>query len=77
MVGKILKRRWRDFAMRAWKTFFQAFAAAFLIPDAVYDVGAWESAALAAVAAGISALGNLLFAVGRAKRLELLYRPGE
>jgi len=44
---------------RATKTFVQAFAAALIIPTD-YSKDAWKAAALAAVAAGLSAVISLV-----------------
>jgi len=45
----------KKLAERATKTFVQAFAAALIIPTD-YSKDAWKAAALAAVAAGLSAV---------------------
>ena len=45
----------KKLAERATKTFVQAFAAALIIPTD-YSQDAWKAAALAAVAAGLSAV---------------------
>ena len=51
---------WQDLAIRAAKTFYQAFAAVFVLPLDALNVGAWESALTAAAAAGLSAAWTLV-----------------
>ena len=52
---------WQDVAVRAAKTFWQAFVAAFVLPVVALDVSAWKAAAAAAGAAGLSAVWNFLY----------------
>ena len=52
---------WQDVAVRAAKTFWQAFVAAFVLPGVALDVSAWKAAAAAAGAAGLSAVWNFLY----------------
>ena len=51
---------WQDLAVRAGKTFWQAFAAVFVLPLDAFNVGAWETALVAAAAAGLSAVWTLV-----------------
>ena len=46
----------RDLLWRAANTFWQAFAAVFVLPAAFTDFSAWESMIVAAAAAGLSAV---------------------
>lgn len=50
----------KDLAERALKTFVEAFAVTFVMPSSVWNGSAWEAAALAGAAAGISAVVSLL-----------------
>ena len=63
----------KDIATRALLTFVQTFAATFVLPPVAQmgQVGVWEAAALAAVAAGISAVMNLLRNVGPTPAVKL------
>ena len=51
----------KDLVVRAGKTFWQAFVAAFVLPVVALDVSAWKAAAAAAGAAGLSAVWNFLY----------------
>lgn len=56
MLSRFLNR---DVLVRAVKTFFQAFAAALIIPATeLYNFAAWKGAVLAAAAAAASAVWN-------------------
>jgi len=53
---------WTDIAIRAAKTFVQAFVAALVLPAAnAFDLAAWKAAVVAAAAAGISAAWNTIW----------------
>ena len=47
---------WRNLLFKAANTAWQAFAVVFILPDDWWDLGAWESMAIAALAAGLSGL---------------------
>jgi hypothetical protein len=51
---------YRDLAFRALHTFWQTFAVLFVMPDNVWDAGAWQSVAAAAIAAGLSAVKTFI-----------------
>ncbi len=50
----------RNVIERAAKTFAQAFLVVFVLPLDVLSVGAWETTIVAASAAGLSAVWNLV-----------------
>lgn len=53
-----VQQRVIDVVARAVKTFYQTFIAALVVPVSVYNGAQWKAAALAAAAAGISAVTN-------------------
>ena len=69
----------KDIGTRAALTFVQAFAAAFVLPPVAQmgQVGVWEAAALAGVAAGISAVMNLLRNVGPTPAVKMAAQQAE
>ena len=56
--------KWKDIAVRAFKTFLQAFLASIPVDAALLGGGwnVWRAALLSAAAAGISALMNFILA---------------
>ena len=54
---------WKDLAMRAVHTFWQAFSVVFVLPIDALDVSAWETTLAAAAMAGLSALKTALKAL--------------
>lgn len=60
---------WTDIAIRAGKTFVQAFVAALILPVAsVFDLASWKAAVVAAVAAGVSAAWNVILEAVKVRR---------
>lgn len=57
--------KWKDIAVRAAKTFLQAFIASITVDAALLAGGwnVWRAALLSAAAAGISALMNFILAM--------------
>ena len=51
----------KDLLIRAAKTFYQAFAAVFVLPLDALDLSAWETAITAAGAAGLSAVWTFVY----------------
>jgi len=47
---------WKDLAWKTANTFWQAFAAVFVLPAAFADFSAWESLIVASAAAGLAAV---------------------
>jgi hypothetical protein len=59
---------WADIAIRAGKTFVQAFVAALVLPAAnAFDLASWKAAVVAAAAAGLSAAWNIVIEALRVK----------
>lgn len=54
------KTLWVDLVVRAFNTFWQAFSAAFFLPDNLADANALEAVFIGAVGAGLSALNSAL-----------------
>ncbi len=56
MTSNQLKVTVKDLLWRAANTFWQTFAAVFVLPASFADFSAWESTLVAAAAAGLSAV---------------------
>lgn len=58
---KKIKSKWKDISVRACKTFLQAFLASITIDAAsLSDFKLWKPILISAVAAGLSAVMNLI-----------------
>lgn len=57
----------KDIGIRAFKTFWQAFIAALAVAN-VSDLNSLKAAVIAAAAAGVSAVWNLLLAVNSSRK---------
>ena len=67
------ENKWKDIAVRAFKTFLQAFIASIPVDAALLGGGwnVWRAALLSAAAAGISALMNFILACLREDESEV------
>ena len=56
------KSKWKDIAVRAGKTFLQAFLASITVDTAMFtaDSSIWKSVLISAAAAGVSAVMNFV-----------------
>lgn len=62
-----MKAQLKDIAIRAGKTFVQAFIAALAVAN-VSDLNSVKAAVIAAVAAGVSAVWNSLLAANNSRK---------
>jgi len=58
---------WQDLLWKTANTFWQAFAAVFVLPAAFADFSAWESVIVGAAAAGLAAVKTFISEFIRSK----------